>query len=466
MGDWSTEQVASHPIERTQQLPRPLGIPPYAQLSAIFTEAPFALAIADAGGTLRYHNAALQALLGYTNEELRELQPLTLNHPDDLARSFALIGEIRAGQRNSYVHEKRWHHRDGSWIRVRVTLTALRDDRGALQHTIAMVEDITASHQAEVALRHSEGRGRALLEHTADVIAIVDATGARRYGNPAITRLLGYDDDEALPFRDFDLVHPDDLPVLHQALATSAAAPHAQTPFTYRLRARDGSWHHFEALLTNFLDDPDIGGLVLNARDVTARKALEAQLAYWSAHDPLTGLPNRARFMARIEAALARTGSRPQPVALLAVDIDRFKRINESLGPAAGDELLRLLAARLRRACRTNDVVAHLNGDLFAVLLEQVRDVAEARLLADRLLATLDVPCVVAGHEVTISASIGIALADGATTTPDLLLRDADSALGRAKAHGRGRAELFVAEMAAVASNWRPRSGRRSPPTP
>lgn len=175
MGDWLTDQVASHPIEHSQQLPRPLKLPPYAQLSAIFTEAPFALAIADAGGTLRYHNAALQALLGYTNEELRELQPLTLNHPDDLAQSFALIGEIRAGQRNSYVHEKRWRHRDSTWIWVRVTLTALRDGQGTLQHTIAMVEDITARHQAEVALRHSEGRARAL--PAAQALAIMQADG-------------------------------------------------------------------------------------------------------------------------------------------------------------------------------------------------------------------------------------------------------------------------------------------------
>ncbi len=176
MGDWLTHhQVASHPIERARQLPRPPGLPPYAQRSAIFTQAPFALAIDDAGGTLRYHNAALQALLGYTNEELRELQPPTLSHPDDLAQSLARIGEIRPAQRHSYVHEKRWRHRDGTWIWVRVTLTALRDGQGALQHTIAMVEDITARHQAEVALRHSEGRARAL--PAAQALAIMQTDG-------------------------------------------------------------------------------------------------------------------------------------------------------------------------------------------------------------------------------------------------------------------------------------------------
>jgi len=451
MSNWLTERIASHSIEQYRPQALSLAIPPYAQLSAIFTDAPFGLAIADASGILRHYNPALQALLGYNDEELRELPPLSLNHPDDLPASLALLEEIRTGQRDTYVHEKRWRRRDGSWCWIRLTLAALRDHQGALQHTIAMIEDITARHQAEAALRQSEGRSRALLEHTADVIAIVDTTGALRYSNSALIRLLGYPDDEAHPFRDFDLVHPEDMTTLRNAIEASAAAPRAQTPVTYRLRARDGSWHHFETLITNFLDDPDIGGLVVNARDVTARKALEAQLAHWSAHDPLTGLPNRARFMARVEAVLAQTVPGSHTVALLAVDIDRFKRINESLGPAAGDELLRLIAARLHRACRANDVVAHLSGDLFAVILEQVRDAAEAHLLADRLLAAINGPCTVAGHEVVISASVGIALGDKANTTPDRLLRDADSALGRAKARGRGRAELFTAEMATVA---------------
>ena len=454
MADWLSEQVTVHRsvhFPASPQLPLPLAIPPYAQLRAIFTDSPIAFAVADAGGTLRYYNPALSALLGYDHDGLRDLQPLILNHPDDLAQSLFLIEEIRTGQRDSYVHEKRWQRRDGSWRWVRVTLTALRDNQRVLQYTIAMVEDIDARRQAEDALRQNEARSRALLESTADVISIVDVDGKRRYGNPAITRLLGYADGEAIPFRNFDLVHPDDMPLLRAALARSAATPRAQTDVTYRLRARDGSWHHFEALITNFLDDPDIGGLIVNARDVTARKALEAQLAHWSAHDPLTGLPNRARFMARVEAALDRARAQPHPVALLAVDIDRFKRINESLGPAAGDELLRLLACRLNRACRMDDVVAHLSGDLFTVLLEQVRDAAEAQLLADRLLATLNGPCTVAGHEVAISASVGIALGNAADTTPDRLLRDADSALGRAKARGRGRAELFTAEMATVA---------------
>jgi len=447
MVDWLTDRVTSPRIQRYL----PQAIPPYGQLGAIFTDAPCGLAITDACGYLRHYNPALQVLLGYDDEELRGIQPQTLTHPDDLPQSLALMDEIRVGRRDSYVIEKRWRRRDDAWIWVRVTLTALRAHDGTLQQTIAMVEDITARHEAEAALRHSEGRGRALLEHTADVIAIVDADGRRRYGNPALGRLLGYADGEALPFRDFDLVHPDDLPALRAALAASAAAPRAQTPFTYRLRARDGSWHHFEALLTNFLDDPDIGGLVLNARDVTARKTIEAQLAHRSAHDPLTGLPNRAAFMARIEAALARAGAESAPTALLAIDVDRFKRINESLGPEAGDELLRLVAGRLRRACSADTFVAHLGGDIFAVIPDHFRNAAAARLLADRLLAALNGPCTVVGHEIAIGASIGIALGHRADTTPDRLLRDAESALGRAKARGRGRAELFVAEMADVA---------------
>ncbi|MBV8719821.1 MAG: EAL domain-containing protein, partial [Chloroflexi bacterium] len=209
-----------------------------------------------------------------------------------------------------------------------------------------------------------------------------------------------------------------------------------------RMRHADGSWRDFEVVATNLLGQPAIRGIVLNCHDVTERKLLEHQLTELAFHDPLTGLANRALLGDRLEHALARAGRHEKPVGVLLLDLDDFKLVNDSLGHQAGDTLLNEVASRIRTCVRADDTPARLGGDEFAVLLEGIASEADALAVAEKLVRALAVPIEVAGRDVTVGLSVGVALSTTSTTVVDLL-RQADLALYRAKAEGKGTCAVF-----------------------
>ncbi len=188
-------------------------------------------------------------------------------------------------------------------------------------------------------------------------------------------------------------------------------------------------------------------GLLLMVSDLTDRKSAEAALIHQAFHDGLTGLPNRALFVDRLRHALARSARRGADAAVLFLDIDRFKLVNDSLGHSVGDEVLRVVADRLRSVLRAGDTVARFGGDEFVLLCEDVVDGGEALGLAERVAKALARPLAVADQEISLSASIGIALSHGAGEGADVLVRDADSAMYQAKDHGRDRIEVFGDDM-------------------
>jgi diguanylate cyclase (GGDEF)-like protein len=215
------------------------------------------------------------------------------------------------------------------------------------------------------------------------------------------------------------------------------------------LRHRDGSYRHVQSIHTNLLDDPDVRAVVVTTRDITAQKQLEAQLQHNAFHDALTGLANRALFADRLDHALARTDRLAAPVAVLFVDLDDFKAVNDGAGHTAGDDLLVAVADRLRRTLRPGDTIARLGGDEFAVLIEDAAEPGRPEAAAQRLLAALAEPFDAAenGAVVRITASVGIAMgAAGQHDAPELL-RHADVAMYAAKAAGKGRSAVFEPEM-------------------
>jgi diguanylate cyclase (GGDEF)-like protein/PAS domain S-box-containing protein len=286
------------------------------------------------------------------------------------------------------------------------------------------------------------------VENAAEVITIVDAGGVFRYQSPSITGVLGYPLHALAGTPALDLVHPEDRPAFTATVRKlHAAPPGSMVAVNCRLHHSDGSWRHVEVVGNNLLSDPDVGGIVLTARDVSERQILEDQLRHRAFHDALTGLANRALFANRVEHAIVRSARRDGTMAVLFLDLDDFKTINDSLGHAEGDVLLVLVADRLRDSLRVGDTAARLGGDEFAVLLEDLADEAEATAVAERVLATIRAPFTLQGREVTIGASIGISLGWDAPEGADTVLRDADVAMYIAKSRGKGRCVTFEPDM-------------------
>lgn len=285
-----------------------------------------------------------------------------------------------------------------------------------------------------------------LIQNSSDIVTLLDADGRIRYTSSSIRRVLGYEPEARVGGSTFELIHPDDQERARSAFAASIREPGVTLSVEVRMRHADGSWRYIEANGINLLADPSVRAIVLNSRDITERKAFQTHLEYQAFYDALTGLPNRALFLDRVRHALAHAERRKAAIAVLFLDLDRLKVVNDSLGHGAGDGLLVAVATRLGRCIRPEDTFARLSGDEFAVLLETT-DASDAVRVAERLLRALESPFAVAGREVFITASIGIVLNASQHEQPEDLLRDADVAMYRAKQTGKARYQVFDAEL-------------------
>ncbi|MGI8552224.1 MAG: EAL domain-containing protein [Dehalococcoidia bacterium] len=303
-------------------------------------------------------------------------------------------------------------------------------------------------------LRWNERRYRSLVTHTSDIVAVLDSAGILRYLSPSVERVLGYPPAELIGTALVDLLHPEDgdLGPLSLPDLTGKYSP-AEGPAVYRVTHHDGTWHYLETLFTNLLEDPSVAGVVLNARDISIRKSLEEQLTHQAFYDALTGLPNRSLFRDRLAHALGRTRREGGSVAVLFLDLDGLKLVNDSLGHAVGDDLLVAVGQRLTASVRPGDTVARLGGDEFTVLVEELTNLADLMQVAERIIAELRIPFTLKNREVFISASVGIAIGshDSAGDQPETLIREADTALYQAKARGKARAVVFDPAMNAWA---------------
>jgi diguanylate cyclase (GGDEF)-like protein/PAS domain S-box-containing protein len=296
-------------------------------------------------------------------------------------------------------------------------------------------------------LRRSEERFRSLIQNSVDVNMVVRADGTIAYESSAAEGVLGVRPDERLGQPAFQLVHPDDREFGERVLLDVMRSAGAQMTAELRIQHADGSWRTIEAVLKNLLDDPAVGGVVVNYRDITARKGLEEELRRQAFHDSLTGLANRALFADRLEHALARTRRFGQPIAVLFIDLDDFKTVNDSLGHGQGDQLLIAVSERLVKAVRTGDTIARMGGDEFAVLIEDPAEAGAPTLVAERLLAALEGPFEHGAKELFVHASVGVATSTSSGQKADDLLRDADVSMYTAKSNGKNRVEVFVPSM-------------------
>jgi diguanylate cyclase (GGDEF)-like protein/PAS domain S-box-containing protein len=306
---------------------------------------------------------------------------------------------------------------------------------------------------------------RLVSENAGDMIALVDMDGNRLYNSPAYQKVLGYSPEELSATSSLEQVHPDDRHRVQEASEHARRTGVGRT-LEYRIRHKDGSWRVLESSASTILD---VRGkaekMVIVNRDITDRKHAEDKLVHQSLHDALTGLPNRSLLLDRVQRAFIHSRRHPDyKFALLFIDADDFKKVNDSFGYATGDAVIVELAnrlasslsqhqavARLALMSHGDDTLARMGGDEFAVLLDDIQDASDAIRVANRMQEAVAAPINFSGQEVFPSASIGIVLSSTERDRPEDLLRDADIAMYRAKAAGKSRCELFDGEMHAHA---------------
>ena len=531
------------------------------------------IVVLDDQGRIEYLSPAAVRLLDLDPDEMRGVDGLTLVHPDDAELAATLLVEMLAEPGATREMQMRLRHRDGSYRTVD-SIGESRLDDPAVKGVVLNIRDITDRAEAERALRSVQERFRSLVQHSSDVITVVDAEATISYASPSMTHVLGYDPVEVIGMNALDLIHPEDRDRVFEASA-KAIDDAAPATVEYRTLTKSGEIRVFEAITTDLTGEPSVSGFVTNARDVTERQAAEHQAArlievleksnevvvlsdpsgrlvyanpraqeflglgdehdvgelssfesrqrlreevmplvrahglwtgeltlrtaegndvpviatlqahrenseivlistlahditdlkraqhrleYEATHDALTGLPNRAMFLEVGEQALGRAERHGATTAVLFLDLDGFKEVNDSLGHDAGDRVLVEIARNLRVSVRTGDLVARLGGDEFCVLCENIESLDEMRELGERLCNTASLPMSVHGREVKIGASIGVSFDAGGEGKIGNLLRQADVALYRAKHAGGYRVEL--ADPSGSVTPTSPRSAR------
>ncbi|MEW6353289.1 MAG: EAL domain-containing protein [Pseudomonadota bacterium] len=372
-------------------------------------------------------------------------------HPDDRARAEAAVqSSLQGGAR--FDIDYRIIRPDGAtrWIAAHGHI--MRDERGAPLHFIGVNVDVTERKETEDRLRRSEERYRALYEDNPSMYFTLDAACTILSVNKFGSEQLGYSPEELVGKPILDYFYAEDRAAVYAHFQACLAQPMETLNWEFRKVRKDGDilWVRDIARAVPNIDGDTVILLICN--DITERKQVEEQLLHNAHHDALTGLPNQVLFMDLLAHVIGSAKRRPHYMfAVLFLDLDRFKIINDSLGHMVGDQLLVAVAQRLEAGLRPGDTVARFGGDEFMILLDGVKDAAEAEQIAERIHKELSKPLPLDNNAIYTTASIGIALSSPAIQRPEDILRDADIAMYRAKAHGRARYEVFDRSMHAHA---------------
>jgi diguanylate cyclase (GGDEF)-like protein/PAS domain S-box-containing protein len=418
----------------------------------LFDESPLAMfAVRRSDGVVLAWNLEAEGLFGYQATEAlhRSVDALGLfAHDDEI-----LAPGLSAGQPLPQIgqpQECSLYARDGRRILAVVILQLVMLDGS--EAAIVHVRDVTVERESLRAQAESEARFRAFFDHAGLAIHVLSAEGIMLEANPAYTALLGFDPQE-LVGRAFSLLSPEeDLDACREVSRDLLSGLRDAATMERRFFHKDGHlvWGQLTVSVVRHGAEMRLIGMI---QDITERKRMEGQLLKQAFQDELSGLANRVLFRDRLRHALERRSRSGNTVAVILLDLDGFKRVNDSLGHAVGDELLQVIGRRIASTVRTGDTVARLGGDEFAVVIESVEHDSEPDTLADRLLFLLRLPIRVGGREVAVGVSFGIAVAEPADDE-EAVLRNADTAMYAAKASGKGCVRRFDPSMHLHAMEW------------
>jgi len=405
---------------------------------------PVGVVIRGLDGKLTMANDAFLEMLGYTWEALTALTAEQLVHPDDQQESNRDMQTLVAGTAETYVAERRYRHRNGSWVWTQVAVSLVTDDDGAPLHYIGHVESLEARRRAERDLAEERERLRTTLRAIGDAVITTDAVSQITYVNAAAENLIGQRFDEIAGRRLDEVVvltHPQTLKVTQSmfALCLARGEP-VKRPDRCLLHRPDGTPCYIVDTASPVHDaEGAVSGVVVVLHDATESMARDRELSHRAAHDPLTGLTNRFEFERRLDECVERYRHIQRPAMLLLIDLDRFKAVNDTSGHAAGDEVLRRVAQTLTSAVRDSDTVSRLGGDEFAILLTH-SDPGRAEIVGAKVLrAVADLSVEWNGTKHTVGASIGAASLRPELSTRAEWVAAADRCCYEAKRAGRGQ---------------------------
>ncbi len=405
-----------------------------ARFRALFDNAGTGVVLSSPAGIFVHCNPAFCAMLGYSDAELQSLSYLDITHPDDIARHTELRTAMMAGALDNYNLTKRYIARDGRIIWARLTVTAVKDPTGGdIRYTVAVVEDVTERKRLEDHMRLAA----TVFENTGEGLFITDDHHRIIHVNPAFTDLTGFQVEDVLGKTPRVLSSGRHSPDFYDHMAEVLAKTGKWQGEIWNRRKTGEMFAEWLNIAAVRDEQDQLTNYVAVFSDITSRKQDEESLSYQANHDPLTRLPNRTLFQERLSRALTRANRAQSKVALLFIDLDYFKQVNDTLGHLAGDILLQQVAERLTSCVRQGDTVARLAGDEFTVILEDIAEAHDDAVVAHKILTALASPFDLQGREGHISSSIGVALYPEDAGDPQTLVKLADAAMYRAKHQGR-----------------------------
>jgi diguanylate cyclase (GGDEF)-like protein/PAS domain S-box-containing protein len=412
------------------------------------------ITIHDPDGRTLYESPSAERILGYGPGGLIGKNPFSIIHPreaDAAREAFQRLVKMKSHDAE-FSMELRYRKADGTWIYLE-TVGVNRLHYPGINGIVLTSRDVTERKLAEQALKASEQRYMLAMEGASDGMWEVDTVAKTLYVSPRLRSMLGYREEElTTPAAWEALIHPQDLEAYRRALHEhlSGASPHLECEF--RMRAADGEYRWVfcrgKAARDKYGKPLRVAGSVI---DVTERKRAEARIEQLATRDPLTALPNRVLLHDRLQQHLIGCQRSGTSLALLFIDLDRFKTINDSLGHHVGDELLKQVAQRLEKCVRRDDTLARLGGDEFVVVLAGIREETDAAQVAQKLLRGLAEPYLIQGRQLATTASIGIAIHPYDGQDIATLMKNADTAMYHAKERGRNTYQFFSSDMTARA---------------
>lgn len=421
-----------------------------ARFRAMSDASPLGIFVSDSDGKCVYSNPAYHKISGLNQAQTLGTHWHTAIHPDDRPRVL-LEWQAAAQGPTEFSSEARFLRADGSIVWARLNAAAMLDgqySRGYVQ----TVEDISERKMIEDSLFEEKERAQVTLNSIGDAVLTTNLAGDVTYLNQVAEKMTGYSHEHAIGrplcevFRIVDGTTRLEAPnPAQRAIRENRTVGLAADAVLLRRDGHESAIEDSAAPIHN--RDGQVAGAVIVFHDASASRAIALKMAYLAQHDFLTGLPNRALLTDRLSRAIGQARRRHKRVGLMFLDLDYFKHINDSLGHGVGDQLLQRVAERLMLCVRDTDTVCRQGGDEFVVLLAEIEEAEDAAPVAAKLLAAFTEPCLVAGHELHVSLSIGISIYPDDGQDADEVMKNADTAMYHAKANGRNNYQFFTAEM-------------------